>query len=477
MLKQINSYNVLELIGSGGMGEVYKVNHLLRDEIYAIKSLHSHFCRDDEFRIRFFNEAKIMSKLNDRNIVKVYDYLDHEGGLFIVMEYVQGKPLSKIIGKETGPIPHEKAIPLFKQIISGIKHAHHSGIIHRDIKPANMILDTGGVIKITDFGIAKMEDAVGFTATGTKLGTVSYMSPEQIEGKNVNRLSDIYSLGITLYEMLAGRQPFKVENTASQLEQSQLIIRIMSEPISDPRTIYPHIPEAYVSIIKKATEKQQANRIQSIDEFERLINEAEKALNFNSAVYTAHTDFTEPTYTPPNNNRNYAADKLKHQNIPRKNNSDSISIPKSSLPWIISIAGVVIFFALVLIIISANDKPKNNVSKPEQEISGNPNTGRTQTEPNGNTSNIDNRHQNIPGEYPQASSRYLSSDEVAVLAKYELNIMRNEIFARYGYIFKSDDLRMYFSNKSWYTPRYADVGKYLTTIELANIKLILSYEK
>ena len=272
MIKQINSYQILELIGSGGMGEVYKANHLLRNEIYAIKSLYPQFCRDEQFRTRFLNEAKIMSRLNDKNIVKVYDYFEHEGGLYIVMEYVEGKPLSRIIGREVGPIPHERAIPLFMQILSGMKHAHNEGVVHRDIKPGNMLVTATGDVKITDFGIAKMEGHSNNTATGTKLGTIAYMSPEQIEGIDVDYRSDIYSLGITLYEMLAGKQPFRVENTASQLEQSQLVIRIITEPISDPRDHYPAIPQKFVDVIKLATEKKKLDRIQSIDEFEKYIN-------------------------------------------------------------------------------------------------------------------------------------------------------------------------------------------------------------
>ncbi len=267
-VKKINSYEVLDTLGIGGMGQVFKVRHTFNGGIFAIKSLHIQYCTDPEFRKRFENEAQILNKLNHPNIVKVHDFFEFEGGLYFVMDYVDGKPLSRIIGQEVGPIVSEKAIPMFSQILAGMRHAHEQGVIHRDLKPSNILVTPDGKIKITDFGIAKADDGGKFTRTGTKMGTLSYMSPEQVIGKGVDNRSDIYSLGITLYEMLAGKLPFKYDKDTSDFE---MMNRIINEPLPDPREHYPYIPEKYVDIVKHATKKKQEERIQTIEEFERLL--------------------------------------------------------------------------------------------------------------------------------------------------------------------------------------------------------------
>lgn len=259
-MKKINSYEVLERVGKGGMGTVYKVRHTLRNEILALKQLN-----DDspEIQKRFEYEALVLSKLSHPNIVQVSDFFSFENELYIAMEFVEGKPLSDIIGKEVGPIVSARAVPLFTQILQGMAHAHQNGIIHRDIKPANIIVRNDGIVKITDFGIAKVLGATMGTA-GMKMGTIYYMSPEQMEGEEIDERSDIYSLGMTFYEMLAGRLPFNFANTSNPFA---IMKQVHDSIIPDPRDFYPHIPENVVSSVMKSIQKDKNRRFQSIDDF------------------------------------------------------------------------------------------------------------------------------------------------------------------------------------------------------------------
>ena len=259
-MKKINSYEVLERVGRGGMGTVYKVRHTLRNEILALKQLN-----DDspEIQKRFENEAVVLSKLSHPNIVQVNDFFSFENELYIAMEFVDGKPLSQIIGKEVGPIISEKAVPLFIQILQGMSHAHQNGIVHRDIKPANILVGSDGTVKITDFGIAKVLGATMGTA-GMKMGTIYYMSPEQMEGEEIDERSDIYSLGMTFYEMLAGRLPFNFANTSNPFA---IMKQVHDAQIPDPREFYPHIPDSVVIALMQSIQKDKRRRYQSIDEF------------------------------------------------------------------------------------------------------------------------------------------------------------------------------------------------------------------
>lgn len=268
-MKKINSYEVLERVGKGGMGTVYKVRHTLRNEILALKQLN-----DDspEIQKRFEYEAVVLSKLSHTNIVQVNDFFSFENDLYIAMEFVEGKPLSDIIGKDVGPIVSVKAVPLFTQILQGMAHAHQNGIVHRDIKPANILVRNDGIIKITDFGIAKVLGATMGTA-GMKMGTIYYMSPEQMEGEEIDQRSDIYSLGMTFYEMLAGRLPFNFANTSNPFA---IMKQVHDTIIPDPREFYPHIPENVVSAVMRSIQKDKGSRFQSIDEFlQSLGGEAE----------------------------------------------------------------------------------------------------------------------------------------------------------------------------------------------------------
>ena len=232
MQQKIQSYEIIDIIGHGGMGIVYKARHEFRKETVVIKTLHPQYALDPELRKRFKNEASILNNLDHPNIVKVLDFIEEPDSLNIVMEYAEGRTLDKIIGEEVGPIPYEKALVLFEQILLGVSYAHQNGVIHRDLKPGNIIITKDNKVKITDFGIAKIEGGGSHTKTGTKMGTLYYMSPEQIRGERVDERSDIYSLGITLYEMLAGRLPFERKQGASDFV---VMNQIVNEEIKDPR--------------------------------------------------------------------------------------------------------------------------------------------------------------------------------------------------------------------------------------------------
>ena len=268
MQNHIQSYEIIKPLGYGGMGVVNLAKHSLFGELVAIKTLSHQFALDPAVKERFKKEAQILYKLNHPNIVKVKDFIDDGSGLHIVMEYVEGKPLDKIIGQEVGPIPHDKALPLFLQILDGIGYAHSQGVIHRDLKPGNIIVTPDNRVKITDFGIARIEGQTVMTKTGTKMGTLYYMSPEQVRGEHTDEQSDIYSLGMTLYEMLAGQLPFERSEAVSEFA---LMNSIVNEELKDPREFYPHIPKQLVDIIKESTAKLIVDRIKSIKEFMQLI--------------------------------------------------------------------------------------------------------------------------------------------------------------------------------------------------------------
>lgn len=267
MIKLAN-YKIKRKIASGGMGDVYLAQHTVLDTIVAIKSLHSNLVGDESFRKRFRTEAKIQSKLVHPNIVKLIDFQEHKDGLYLIMEYIDGKQLNDYIKQDTGPITEEKLIPLFSKVLSAIDYAHGKGLVHRDIKPANIMITKEGDAKVIDFGIAKNDDEDhGLTKTGVQVGTVSYMSPEQVNAEKLDKLTDIYSLGVTLFQMAVGQSPYVAATNAFKIQ-----LKIVNEPFPNPKDIYPSISDKLVAIIEKATEKDKKDRYQSCEEFKKALN-------------------------------------------------------------------------------------------------------------------------------------------------------------------------------------------------------------
>lgn len=259
----IDKYSIHRKLGEGGMGVVYLAQHTALERFVALKVLHLHLAQDEALRKRFHNEAKVMAKLIHPNIVQLFDYLEVDKKLVLVMEFVEGRTLQEMIFQETGLLTAERAIPLFIQMVEGVKYAHQLGITHRDIKPSNILITKSNQAKITDFGIAKIAGDKSHTKTGTKVGTLCYMSPEQVLGQPADQKSDIYSLGLTLYVMLTGMMPLDDDT----LSEFLIMDSIVKRDLPDPRTFYPDIPEYYVKVILQAIEKDPSRRFQSCDAF------------------------------------------------------------------------------------------------------------------------------------------------------------------------------------------------------------------
>ena len=265
--EQIGAYTILGQIGEGGMGTVYRARHrsvtIARrhgGEV-AIKVMHAQLARSPDFQARFDREANLGLSLDHVGIVKVHDLVIDGPIVALVMELVQGRPLSDVIGTETGPIPWERARPMFEQLLHIVGYAHGQGVIHRDLKPENVMLMPDGQLKVLDFGIAK-EAGSQATMTGTGMGTADYMAPEQhTDAKNVDGRADIYSLGMTLYEMLAGQLPW-----GDEMDVVGVLQRKLSGELPPPTTFYPDIPPEIVEVVRRATAGQLDQRFGSVDE-------------------------------------------------------------------------------------------------------------------------------------------------------------------------------------------------------------------
>ena len=257
---QIGNYRIQEKIGEGGMGVVYKGVDVNLDRVVAIKALNTELRGNAELEQRFRAEAKAQANLNHTNLATLYTLLIEDGRPFMVMEFIEGETFEQMVQRR-GPIPAEEAIPLFRQALLGIGQAHRMGIVHRDIKPSNLMLNRQGIVKVMDFGIAKVLGGRGMTRTGTQMGTAFYMSPEQVLNRNVDIRSDIYSLGVTLYEMLTANVPFSGDSD----------YQIMSDHVNTPPPMltkfYPYVPPGVQNAVLKAIEKSQDARFQSVEEF------------------------------------------------------------------------------------------------------------------------------------------------------------------------------------------------------------------
>jgi serine/threonine protein kinase len=207
--KTISHYKIIEKLGEGGMGEVYLADDLKLDRKVAIKFLPSHLTNDKENVERFEREAKAAAALNHQNIITIYDILESDDQTCIIMEYVDGHSLRNILYKGFSGLG--EILDIIKQICEGLSEAHKANIIHRDIKPENILIDNRGRVKILDFGLAKLKGASKLTKDSSTLGTIHYMSPEQIRGEDIEESSDIWALGILVYEMITGQVPFKGE--------------------------------------------------------------------------------------------------------------------------------------------------------------------------------------------------------------------------------------------------------------------------
>ena len=267
--KTISHYRILEEIGQGGMGVVFKAQDLKLDRPVALKFLPSNLIRDSEAKQRFIQEARAASALQHSNVCVVHDIDETpEGQMFIVMEHLQGETLKRKV--ERGPLKIEEAIDIAVQVAQGLAKAHENGIVHRDIKPANIIITNAGVAKIVDFGLAKLSRLTPLTRTGTTIGTAGYMSPEQVKGEIADRRTDIWSLGVVLYEMVTGLLPFRGEH---EVALAYSIVNEDPVPIPGRRG---DVPAGLLNLIGRCLEKEKEKRYQNADEILAVLHQLQQ---------------------------------------------------------------------------------------------------------------------------------------------------------------------------------------------------------
>ena len=258
-------YTLIERIGSGGMADVWSADDSMLGREVALKFLHERFNQDEQFVERFRREAQAAAGLQHPNVVSVYDRGEHEGRHWIAMEYVQGASLKDLI---TRGLSINETVEIVRQILAGASFAHERGIVHRDMKPHNVLVDGEGRARVTDFGIARA-GASEMTQTGSVLGTAQYLSPEQAQGFDVKATSDLYSIGVILYEALTGRVPFEADTAVA------IALKQVSERPRKPSELNPKVSPALDAVTLKALAKDPANRFQTADEFIRALDAAE----------------------------------------------------------------------------------------------------------------------------------------------------------------------------------------------------------
>ncbi len=253
---QFGRYEIVKEIGKGAMGVVYEAHDPQIDRIVALKVLRQEKMSSEEFVQRFLKEARAIGRLSHPNIVAIYDVGRDNDTIYIAMEYLEGDPMDKVISD--GTIPFKKIIAMCAQVAETLAYAHEKGLIHRDIKPSNIIVNKRGHIKITDFGIARFEDPQASEATqaGVILGTPAYMSPEQVKGERVDRRSDLFSLGVILYELATNKRPFRGENMVATFHS------ILEDTPSSPSHENDEIPEQLSTVVMRSIEKDPEKRFQ-----------------------------------------------------------------------------------------------------------------------------------------------------------------------------------------------------------------------
>jgi tRNA A-37 threonylcarbamoyl transferase component Bud32 len=270
--KTLGNYRIVERVGRGGMAMVYKAYQPALERYVAIKVIHKHLAADDEqFLKRFQREAKAVASLRHPNIVQVFDFGTENDVTYMVMEYLKGTTLKaalNALAQRDETMRLDEVLHIFQALASALGHAHQQGMVHRDIKPANVMLTTKDDVVLTDFGIAKIVGGTQVTATGVVTGTPAYMSPEQGRGERGDERSDIYALGVMLYEMVTGRVPFDADTPLA------VIMKHISAPLPLPRQLNPIIPEAVERVILKALAKDPNDRYQTVAEMTNALEAA-----------------------------------------------------------------------------------------------------------------------------------------------------------------------------------------------------------
>src|ERR1700758_5075336 len=262
--QHIGDYEILSVLGVGGMGKVYKVRNVIAAPVEAMKILRPDLSSSQSLADRFLREIRLLATLNHPNIAALRTALTHENQLVMVMEFVEGETLANRLAR--APLSTADAVNYADQILSALSYAHKQNIIHRDIKPANMMLTPQGVVKLMDFGIARSSTDGSLTSTGTTLGSLNYMPPEQVRGEAADARSDIYSFGVSLYEMLTGKLPFQGDS------QYSLMTAHLNQTPAAPITLRSDVPAGLNEIIMMAIAKDPTNRFQSADAFRAALS-------------------------------------------------------------------------------------------------------------------------------------------------------------------------------------------------------------
>lgn len=305
-------YEIQEILGGGGMSKVYGAMDTILNRKVAIKLIQIPASEKQATINRFEREVQNTTQLSHQNIVSVLDVGEEDDCFYLVMEYIEGMTLAEHI-KKHGALDPQTAIGYIEQVLHGIQHAHEQGIVHRDIKPQNMMIDPNDTIKIVDFGIAKALSETTMTQTNHVIGTVQYLSPEQAKGEKTGEQSDIYSIGIVLYEMLTGTAPFTGETAVS------IAIKQIQEPVPNVTAQHPDIPQALSNVILKATEKEAVNRYKTVSEMTHDVATVLSPSRANEPVYKTDDEALTKTVALDKNS-------LKQQNDPVASN-DTANIP------------------------------------------------------------------------------------------------------------------------------------------------------
>jgi eukaryotic-like serine/threonine-protein kinase len=356
-------YRVLGRLGVGGMATVYLAEDSSLGRKVALKVMAERYAEDGEFVERFRREAQAAARLNHPNIIAVYDRGEADGRPYIAMEYLQGRTLKQVIQKE-GPLPPERAIAVAMQVLAGLRYAHEHGVVHRDVKPHNVLVGDDGRIKVTDFGIAHAGDPQ-MTEVGSIVGTAQYLSPEQARGRSVGPQTDVYSLGVVLYEMLAGRVPFEGDSSVA------IAMQHVSDEAPPLRSLVPQVPESLAMVVAHSMLKQPEQRYGSADEFSADLDRVRRGLVPAAATALIEMPPREPTERVPAVEATRIAppspapppsllsgEKLPARPIPRK---------RSRWPWLLVLLLVLAVGALAAFALgvgSGDDTPTTSGSTP-----------------------------------------------------------------------------------------------------------------
>ncbi|WP_246940071.1 Stk1 family PASTA domain-containing Ser/Thr kinase [Bacillus pinisoli] len=332
-------YKIIDTIGGGGMANVYLAKDMILERNVAVKVLRPDFSNDEEFIRRFHREAQAATSLNHPNIVSIYDVGEEDNIFYIVMEHIDGTTLKQYIQKY-GPLSNEESVNIMIQLTSALANAHENHIVHRDIKPQNILIDENGIVKVTDFGIAVALSSTTITQTNSFLGSVHYLSPEQARGGMATKKSDVYSLGIVMFELLTGRMPFFGESAVS------IALKHLQNDTPSPKRWNPAIPQSLENIILRATAKDPFHRYDTVEAMEEDLRTSLEPHRINEAPYKPPVEEGDVTKAIPIITSDKISEDTDSENTIIHKESKQAKEPKKNRGKKIAIWVISIFFLL-----------------------------------------------------------------------------------------------------------------------------------